>query len=317
MPRTAIILGGGGLTGEAFEAGVLSALHEVTGNDPRDADLIVGTSAGSQVAASLRFGLAARDLKAYIAKEELTPEGQRIFDRIGPIPELPQPFPRPKLRPPSPRTLASALRAPWRARHAWLTTIIPTGSFDLTPYEDVFRNITGADWCDAGLWIVGARLPLCERVVFGRDAGLGCDVPRAVSASCCVPGIFMPVKIGDHLYVDGGIHSPTNADLVLGEGYDEVIVVSPMSTDRRALQRGRVNPIRVWCRARLASEVKKLRRDGAKVTVFQPGLRSQRVMGINALDDARCPEVANIAYHEAIRRLDATHRRWEPDELAA
>src|SRR5690348_4393392 len=109
MPRTAVVLGGGGLSGEAFEAGVLTALHEATGFDAREADLIVGTSAGSQVGASLRFGLAPADLKAYIAEEPLSREGQEIFDAIGPVPEIPQPFPRPKVKLPSPRLLGSTL----------------------------------------------------------------------------------------------------------------------------------------------------------------------------------------------------------------
>jgi NTE family protein len=318
MHRTAIVLGGGGLTGEAFEAGVLSALKDATGFDAREADLIVGTSAGSQIGAGLRFGLAATDLKAFIAKEPLSREGQKIFERIGPIPDLPQPFPRPKVRTPSPRLIGTALRNPWRSRHSWLTTLLPMGSFDLTPYEEVFRNFTGTDWCDADLWVVGARLPMCERVVFGRDEGLECDVPRAVSASCCVPGIFKPIRIGGDLYVDGGVHSATNADLVAGEGFDEVIIVSPMSADRRSVQRGRVNPVRMWCRAVLASEVRKIRRGGAKVTVFQPGHAEQRVMGINALDEARCPQVANIAYDEAMRRLVKTAGRWVREkDLAA
>lgn len=300
MPRTAIILGGGGLTGQAFHSGVLAALNDATGFDARSADLIVGTSAGSIVGSSLRFGLQPGDLHAYIAERPLSSEGQELFQRMGVVPDLPQPFPRPRLRPPSPRAIAGAIRNPHRAM---LPALLPTGSFDLTPYEEFFRAFTGTRWCTGALWIVGARLPSCERVVFGRDEVEGCDVPRAVSASCAVPGIIAPIVIGDHRYVDGGVHSATNADLAADGGFDHVIVVSPMSSDRRAFRRGPVNPVRMWCRATLAGEVRKLRGSGTEVTVFQPGNTEQRVMGMNIFDEARCPRVADVAYEKTLRRL--------------
>lgn len=317
MNRTAIVLGGGGLTGQAYEAGVLAALQEATGFDARSADLIVGTSAGSQVGAGLRFGLAAPDLKAHIAGEPLSREGQEIFDSIGPVPDLPQPFPRPRFQIPSPRVIGGSVLRPWRSRHRLIASLLPLGSFDLEPYEEVFRRFTGTDWCDRDLWIVGARLPICERVVFGRDEGLECDVPRAVSASCSIPGIMAPIKIGDHLYIDGGIHSPTNADLVAGQDYDEVIVVSPMSASTQSITRGRVNPMRMYCRAMLGKEVRKVRRTGGRVRVFQPGSAAQQVMGVNALDEARCAEVAKVAYSETLQRSDRWHLTDDADELAA
>lgn len=316
MPRTAVVLGGGGLTGQAYEAGALAALQETTGFDARSADLIVGTSAGSQVGAGLRFGLSATDLKAFIANEPLSPHGKAIIDRIGEVPEVPQPFPRPRFRVPSPRLIGGAVLHPWRSRHRVLTALLPTGTLDTQPYEDVLRRFTGTQWCDDGLWIVGAKLPTCERVVFGRDDGPECDVARAVSASCCIPGVFAPVRIGDDTYIDGGVHSPTNADLVAGEGFEEVIVVSPMSASALALRTGRVNPMRLYCRALLGGEVRKVRRTGGRVRVFQPGIESQGVMGINALDEGRCAAVAKAAYEETVDRCE----RWnlvEPGRLAA
>ncbi len=306
MEKTALVLGAGGLAGEAFEAGVLHALHEATGFDARDVDLIVGTSAGSMTGASLRFGLSARDLAAHLSDEPLTPEGQRIFDVLGPLPDMPS-ITRPRfLKVPSGRLVVGAVRHPWRSRAGLLCAIAPTGTIDMGPYADFFRKMTGDGWSERDLWIVASKLPLGQRVIFGRDAT--CDVPSAVTASCSIPGIFRPVTIDGDRYVDGGVHSPTNADLLVGAGYDNVIVVSPMSANRASVRSGRVNPVRHIFRAMLGNEVRALRRAGMNVRVYQPGTRAQRLMGMNALDDSRSAEIVRAAYDATITRLDRTEQ---------
>ena len=127
--------------------------------------------------------------------------------------------------------------------------------------------------------------------------------------------MFVPVPVAGDLYVDGGIHSPTNADLLVGERYDRVIVVSPMSTDAYAIRKRRLNPVRLICRAILGAEVRALRKQGAHVEVFQPGLEVQRAMGINALDSERCSRVAELARESALARLD--EREPAAERLAA
>jgi NTE family protein len=317
MRTTAVVLGAGGLAGQAFEAGVLKALHEVTGFDARDADLIIGTSAGSLTGSSLRFGISASDLYSYIREEPLSEEGQEIFDRIGPVPEAPV-LSRPRfLKRPSGRLMLTAARHPLRSRAGLLCAVAPTGTIDMKPFGEVFRNLTGDGWCDDALWIVAARLPLGERIVFGREGSPVADVPTAVCASCAIPGVFAPVEVEGVNHVDGGVHSPTNADLIAeaGEFYDDVIVVSPMSANRRAVRTRRVNPVRMACRALLGREVRALRRRGMNVRTFQPGMREQRLMGMNALDEARCPDVAQAAYEATVRRLE--RRRAHEERLAA
>ena len=88
MSRIGLALGAGGFGGRAFHAGVLSALEEGTGWDPRSAEVVVGTSAGSQIGTALRIGLSAGDLAARIAGNRASPEGERIFERLGPPPDL-------------------------------------------------------------------------------------------------------------------------------------------------------------------------------------------------------------------------------------
>jgi NTE family protein len=306
MNRTALVLGAGGLGGQAFEAGVLHALHDATGFDAREAGLIVGTSAGSMTGASLRFGLSAHDLAAHLTDEPLSREGRAIFDTLGPLPDTPS-LSRPRFfKVPSGRLVVGAVRHPWRSRAGLLCAIAPTGTIDMAPFAEFFAKLTGDGWSERDLWIVASALPLGERVIFGRDAT--CDVPTAVTASCAIPGVFRPVKIDGRRYVDGGVHSPTNADLLIDAGYDEVIIVSPMSADRASVRSRRVNPVRHIFRAMLGTEVRALRRAGIDVTVIQPSLREQRLMGMNALDDSRSADIVRASYDATIARLNRAER---------
>jgi NTE family protein len=295
LTKTALVLGAGAFTGGSFEAGVLAALQDHHGWDAREADLIVGTSIGALVGSTLRFGLAPRDLFAYQTNTSVSKAGLSFFAKLGDIEDTKARFrmPRPPL--PAASVLLRAMRNPWRSRAALLAAALPTGRYPLTSMTETLRRLTGADWPEAPLWTVATRLPHCERVVFGSHAAPDADVAESVTASCAVPGYFTPVDIGEDRFVDGGIHAPTNADLLADEGFDTVIVISPMSS--RAV-RG-VNPLRLYCRALLASEVRKLRRRGTEVVVFQPGLAEQRAMGFNAFDETRGPRVAQVSYDVA------------------
>ena len=97
------------------------------------------------------------------------------------------------------------------------------------------RRLHKERWPAEPLWICALRLSDGARVVFGRDAAPEPDVGTAVEASSAIPGFFAPVVIDGERYVDGGAHSPTNADLVARIGLDLVIVVSPMSARTEAL----------------------------------------------------------------------------------
>ena len=316
--RTALVLGAGGLVGEAYEAGVLAGLHEALGWDARSADLIVGTSAGSLVGSLLRCGLSPDDLLAFERNRGLSKTGDEILAKVGALPSggpslrLPR---RPRM--PSPAFMARALRHPWSARAGILCAALPVGRMDTTPYAEKLRLLTGDSWPEKDLWVVAAQLPSGKRVVLGTKGCPPCDVPLAVSASCAIPGVFAPVHIDGRMYVDGGVHSPTNADVLAGKGFDSVIVVSPMSASRPSLRRARVNPMRVFFRALLAAEMRRLRATGAEVIVFQPSAPEQRVMGVNGLDQSRCAKVAQLARETTLKRLERTPLREIADGVAA
>lgn len=312
--RVGLVLGAGGIVGHAFHAGTLAALAKATGWDPRTADVVVGTSAGSGVGATLRGGVSAADLFARLVGEPVSAEGRRLFAKVGTPVELVM---RPQLggRIPSPSAPGYLVRAalqPWRARPGLvLAAMLPEGRTATEIVGSRVRGLHHLPWPERDLWICAVRLDTGRRVVFGRDPSPKPDVATAVEASSAIPGFFQPVVIDGVRYVDGGAHSPTNADLLADRALDLVIVVSSMSASRRALRDGPLPALmgRAMHSRNLAGEVQKLRRRGTKVVVFQPGAAELPVMGANPMDFRRREPVARMAHDGALRRLERSDVR--------
>jgi NTE family protein len=310
MSSIALVLGAGGVIGGAYHAGALAALAEVTGWDARDADLIIGTSAGSGVASSLRLGISpadhlrrAQDLEPDDSMPDLDPALPR---QRAVLPDHPGFGPLDLLRPTAPFLVLSTFLAPGPVRPGLLSGLLPRGRVPTAFLGDRVRAGAGDRWPERPTWICTTRSRDGKRVVFGRDDVDDTDLGTAVEASSAVPGYFEPVRIGSHEYLDGGAFSPTNADLVAGLGFDLVVVVSPMSavpsvfTVPRALDpnvSGRVLHART-----LAREVTKVRDRGTPVLVIQPTVDDLAVMGGNALDNAAGPPVARAA-HRSVTAL--------------
>jgi NTE family protein len=130
-------------------------------------------------------------------------------------------------------------------------------------------------------------------------------VPDAVAASCAIPGYFRPVTIDGEVYIDGGVHSPTNADVLLDvrSEIDLIIVSSPMSISGSSLRFSIDQPTRSWSRTLLNGESMRLRGRGLPVVAFQPTPEDVAVMGPNAMDPGRRTSVARQAYESTLRRL--------------
>jgi NTE family protein len=283
----ALVLGAGGIVGAAYHAGTLAGLLDATGWDARTADLIVGTSAGSGIGATLRAGVGPADMLG------------RATDPDLPAVQLPA---RPGLWgwPAAPRLLGSRVRP-----SVALAGLLPAGTVDTAIVGERIRTLyDGRRWPDEALWINAVRLSDGKLVVFGRDEE-DLDVATACEASSAIPGFFRPVRIGAHDYVDGGVHSPTNADLVAGLGFDVVVVVSPMSAVRPALRQplARMAGRRI-AGAVLAREVRSVRDGGTAVLTIQPTAQDVAVMGINAMDARRRGDVAHEAFESARRRVE-------------
>jgi NTE family protein len=168
------------------------------------------------------------------------------------------------------------------------------------------QHLHGAAWPDRDLRITAVRARDSQRVVFGAPGAPQVDVGTAVAASCAIPSYFAPVHIGGQAYVDGGVHSPSNADVVAADRPDIVVVLSPMSLGRGTATRPRADlAVRLAVRRYLSREVAGLRRRGAEVVVFQPSPQDLPVMGLNPMQHARTADVLRSAAASTRARLEA------------
>jgi len=298
------VLSAGGTLGHAFHAGVLAALAETTRWDPRTAEVIVGTSAGSLVASLLRAGLSAPDMAARTLGEPVSEEGRRLEARLGPQVTLP---PRGNVRSggmAAPDLLWHAIRRPGSVRLATaLAGVLPAGQVSTEILAAVVRRLFGTGWPREPTWICAVRLDDGQRVVFGRAGSPPASLAEAVAASCAIPSFFEPAVIGGRRHVDGGVHSVTNLDLMAGLGLDLVVVSSAMSGTAATL--GRIDlPIRAASGARLAWEAAAVRRTGTRVIVFQPDATVRKAMGLNLMDGRRRREVTRSAAESTRQRLE-------------
>jgi NTE family protein len=312
MVSIGLVLGAGGVLGGAYHAGAIAALADATGWDPRSADLIVGTSAGANTAASLRGGLSAGDHLARATDRPPSPEGAALTsafpDRVV-LPDageagarLPWDY-----LPQAPWLLGPAFLRPGRAR--WgvaVAGLLPAGRVPTGFLGDRVNALHADRWPHSPTWVVAYRTGDGRRVVFGRDDVDVPDLATAVEASSAVPGRFKPVRLESGRYIDGAVFSPSNADLVAGLGFDLVIVSSPMTSMPGATSTE--DPF--WARARtfftelLAREVATVVDRGTKVLVLEPDAEDLELMSAGGPEHDRSPAIAESAYRSVRERLD-------------
>ncbi|MFK7602340.1 patatin-like phospholipase family protein [Deinococcus sp. SM5_A1] len=276
----ALVLGGGGVTGIAWGLGFLIGLLD-EGLDLRDADLIVGTSAGSSVGAQITGGMPLEQLYA----RQLEPSSEQavtfdaeamgrtfaaIMHEVGPNPTA--------IRKRIGQMALSAPSVPEAERRAIIASRLPN-----------------PEWPAQRLVIVAVDAETGEPRFFDRDA----DVPLtdAVAASCAVPGVWPPVTIGDHRYMDGGVHSVTNADLA--QGAQRVLVLSLLKLDAQSP---------------LPGEVAALAGGGSAVLVAEPDAASVEAIGPNVLDPARRAGTAQAGRQQGRRQAAELKAFWMGNE---
>ncbi|MFC4910260.1 patatin-like phospholipase family protein [Actinomadura gamaensis] len=211
--RTALVLGGGGVAGIAWEVGVLVGLAEA-GADVLGADLLVGTSAGSSVAAQVAAGLAPDELYARQTdparqNREFIPEGvslERVWEQ----------FTRFQAEYSDPGELRRRVGA-----EALATETVP----EEERYAVIEGRVPVRAWPERPLLITGVHATTGEPVVWTKESGV--PLVDAVAASCAVPGIWPPVTIDGARYIDGGMRTIVNADLAAGSA--RVLVVAPLT----------------------------------------------------------------------------------------
>jgi NTE family protein len=324
--RIGLVLGAGGVVGQAYQAGVLAALEREIGWDPRNATVIVGTSAGSVTGAALRVGVPATDLAASLYGVPTSRRGGAILHRILPPDAGPLPTPsfRSLLRPwnlPSASLLTRAARQPLAFRpEVAAVTLMPAGRIDITERARGLDELIGDRWPD-GLRICTVRRTDGARVVFGRRGAPKARLAPAVLASCAIPGYFKPVSIDGTEYIDGGVHSVTNADVLKTDALDLVVIVSSLSAARGSAN-GADGLLRRAVHRRMEREVARLQTAGTPVIGLEPGPESRRAMGLRAMAEDRSPRVIEAAYEETRQRIDSTPflaimGRVEPMQAAA
>ncbi|MGY1639038.1 patatin-like phospholipase family protein [Geodermatophilus sp. SYSU D00742] len=306
MTRVGLVLGGGGVVGQAYHSGVLAVLEHDFGFDARKVDVIVGTSAGSITGTLLRLGVSAEDLAAWTVKAPLSGEGD-VMRRIAatPVPDLapfrPLSLLRHPARLPGRHMVQRALTRPLQFRPlAAGMALLPPGRHDVVEQLAALREVEKPEWPEPPLWICAVRRRDGRRVVFGRPGTPPVPIHLAVAASCAVPGYFAPVVIDGRSYVDGGVHSPTNAAVLRGRGLDLVVVVSPMSGSA-GWRPDFYAAARRHCTRLLHRELRALQAEGIRTVVFAPGAGEQRVMGNDMMSRARLNEVIQESFLAAGR----------------
>jgi NTE family protein len=278
--RTGLVLGGGGVTGIAWEIGILKGLRD-GGVDLSDADTIIGTSAGSVVGALLAISDDLDDLYA----EQTRPATAELGAEFGPWAQL---------------TLLGLLMLPGtgrrkRARIGQAARRAHPGPADerLKVFETRLRREDGSlvEWPDRDLKITAVDADSGSFRVFDRTGDV--DLLHAVAASCAVPLVWPAVEIGGRHYVDGGMRSAANADLATG--CDVVLAVVPLW---RALSRHHAVP-------------EQLRRTGARRTAWiNPDKASLSAIGRDVLDPSKRMGAAQAGAAQGRRMAAGVAEGW-------
>src|SRR3954447_16955930 len=287
--KLGLVLGAGGVTGGAWLTGALHAIVEETGWDPGSADVVVGTSAGAIIGTILAAGgVPPWFMVAHSAGEDFA----GLDDRQGrPTAEADRSGGAayslhrglPQLGPGSWRLALGALRNP--ARHpagAVFAGWLPTGVVSPDPLRHIVRSAVPEGWgAHPQLWLMACDYASGRRVAFGRDGAPPAELADAAAASCAIPGFYRPVEIRGRRYVDGGVCSVSNLDVVAREELDLVICLNPASS--REPGRGALGRYRAAAGRRLGREARKVREAGTEVVLIQPTAEDLAVMGPNPM----------------------------------
>jgi NTE family protein len=273
---SALVLGGGGVTGIAWELGILSGLFEA-GLDLTTADLVVGSSAGSVVAVQITTvdsleSLYLRQIEGF-GSEIAAQMSLATFAKLG----------------------FAALRT--RDEQRALANI---GAMAVAAHtvDEAQRRAVIADrlpvhaWPDRRLLVTAVAADNGEFTVFDRDSGVA--LVDAVTASCAVPGVWPPITINGRRYIDGGVRSPANVDLVAG--YDQVVVIAPMTASVRR-------------RATPAAQVAALP-PMTRTLLITPDDAAKKAIGRNVLDPQRRAPAAKAGRRQSLDLIAAVERVW-------
>ena len=312
--RTALVLGAGGVLGAAWMTGALASLADRLPCAASDVDLIVGTSAGSVLAAALRCRAPFEEMVAWQLGQArgVLRESAALAAHDGPLPPLPRW--RFGSVPLAWAALVTPHRVPpWVAASAWL----PHGRGQHVALRSLVTGMQAAfggppsSWADDRTWIAAVDYDTGQRVLFGREGAPPASLAEAVVASCSIPGWYEPAVIGGRRYVDGGVWSMTSLDVLGRTDVQDIYVLAPMASTEpgRRLQPHLLmeRRLRQVLTAILIRQARALALQGRRVTVLTPGPRDLAVMGINLMDPRRRQAVLEVSLGtsaDSLARLD-------------
>ena len=290
----ALVLGGGGPVGIAWECGLIAGLAQA-GVDLGQADFILGTSAGSFVGARLAMGAPAAELAQPILAEA---------DRVQQAPRTDAPE-----RPPADLSFLmrkmteaqTSTRNPTEVRAeighwALQQPTIDEAGF-IASFGRAFAGLPEDYWPARGYACTAVDAETGAFQLWDKASGVG--LTRAVASSCSVPGVYPPVTLKGRRYIDGGMRSGTNADLAGGHGL--VVLI--------ALRLGDGGP-NDRMKARLDEEIAQLEDGGAEVVLITPDAASQTAFGANLMDFRRRPAAVRAGLDQGAALAAATGPRW-------
>ena len=289
---------------------MLRALEHRAGFAPDSADLIIGTSAGSVIAAYVRSGWTTDRLWDVVLSSERLPPGPESEAELAP--GLPRLFVAAARTPLDiARRVAgstyvmsrSVLRLPLPALPGRLRRAFPGGMFTMLEGRRRFEAELPDRWPDKDLWLCAVDIVSGRRIVLGRRQPPSIGLVASVLASCAIPGMYPPVRYGRRELIDGGAHSSTNLDLGARYGCDVILAIVPMGYDESDAPGPAARLARRLPNNSLAAEIATARRRGTRVVTIRPGADEIRVHGVNLMRSDGLLEVAESAYEATISRL--------------
>ncbi|MCF8572241.1 patatin-like phospholipase family protein [Gordonia sp. HY002] len=301
MSKTAIVIGCGGTIGATWIVAALHALAEQTGLDPREADVLQGTSAGAETVTMLAGGVSVEGL---VDMHRGVATDTRLREHINATPPGLPPIPKPGML--NPGLLRSERGL------ARMTGLAPTGRADASWLQRLAEAFSdNAGWPPhPGVRMVAFDYRSGERVAFGAPGAPRPTAGEALRASWAIPGWMPPVTVAGRHYVDGGAASTASVDLIAAEDADVIYVVAPMASERtdRAPGLGGYAESRLLRRPMsrvLDSEITRVRARGTRVVPVVATRDDLAGLGANFMNRSRrraAFESAMITAPETVRR---------------
>lgn len=274
MTETALVLGAGGVTGGAWETGILHGLAKA-GVDLSAADLIIGSSAGAAVGAQLASGLLGLP---ELYELQLADPQDMTGGRLGPLMLL--------------RYTGAVLSA--RTPEAYgrklgrIAQDARPGITEERRREAIASRLPSPEWPGRPLLVTAVDATTGELHTFDKDGGV--PLVDAVTASCAVPGVWPVARAQGRTWIDGGVHSTANAQLAAG--YGRVVVIAPSASGNKAIASPR-------------SQAAALAADGALVEVITPDAAAKKAFGRNPLDPSSRAAAARAGLHQSAAHTEA------------